>query len=37
MVEYQDKRRSPAHRWPRHSSGRMLAPSEIMAHSRGRP
>jgi hypothetical protein len=36
MVEFQDERRTPEHRWPRHSSGRMLAPSEIMAKRRGR-
>jgi len=36
MVEFQEERRNPKHRWPRHPSGRMLAPSEIMAKRRGR-
>jgi hypothetical protein len=36
MVEFEDERRSPEGRWPRHPSGRMLAPSEIKANSRGR-
>jgi hypothetical protein len=34
MVEFEDERGSPEDRWPRHPSGRMLAPSEIKAKRR---